>query len=189
MKTIGDKIKEARKAKGLTQEELAERSKINLRSIQRIENNRNLPRTKTVQLLCTILNLEIEKPGGALDGTKRRTLVEHMVNGFFLIVINLVLMSCIGYLTIDSKANFNSRIGAFLLSFFIPVFIVYKTKEWVALERVLKFGTGFFVYGILILSIVGFVEAFTSGVLQCLVVAMGVLFYGKAVITEGITTL
>tara|TARA_R110002049_G_C9063249_1_gene554354 strand:- start:740 stop:883 length:144 start_codon:yes stop_codon:yes gene_type:complete len=47
MSIIGRTICEARKSKGLTQEELAESTKINLRTIQRIENNENEPRGKT----------------------------------------------------------------------------------------------------------------------------------------------
>jgi len=37
MNEIGTKIKELRRKKGLSQEELAENSKVNLRTIQRIE--------------------------------------------------------------------------------------------------------------------------------------------------------
>lgn len=43
MNAIGKKISDTRKSKGFTQEELAELSKVNLRTIQRIENNKNEP--------------------------------------------------------------------------------------------------------------------------------------------------
>jgi len=43
MNEIGQKIREVRKRKGLSQEELAESAKVNLRTIQRIENNENEP--------------------------------------------------------------------------------------------------------------------------------------------------
>lgn len=44
MSSIADLITNSRKSKNLTQEQLAELSKVNLRTIQRIENNENTPR-------------------------------------------------------------------------------------------------------------------------------------------------
>ncbi|MDB4334967.1 helix-turn-helix domain-containing protein [bacterium] len=60
MKKIGDKLKEIRKTKGLSQEELADSSNVNLRTIQRIENNESEPRGKTLNQICLVLNLNIE---------------------------------------------------------------------------------------------------------------------------------
>lgn len=60
MSIIGNKISERRKAKGLTQEELAELSKVNLRTIQRIENDENEPRGKTLILICEVLDINLE---------------------------------------------------------------------------------------------------------------------------------
>jgi len=67
METIGEKILEIRKQKGLTQEELADRAKINLRTVQRIEKNETEPRGNTLKMLCNVLELlMISKsvPGG-----------------------------------------------------------------------------------------------------------------------------
>jgi transcriptional regulator with XRE-family HTH domain len=41
MSHLGQKIKDARKQKGLSQEELADSAKVSLRTIQRIETNKN----------------------------------------------------------------------------------------------------------------------------------------------------
>ncbi len=60
MSEIGNKIKQKRKQKGLSQEELAESAKINLRTIQRIENNENEPRGKTLHLICEALEMKSE---------------------------------------------------------------------------------------------------------------------------------
>lgn len=60
MNEIGKRIKEIRNKKGLSQEELAEASKINLRTIQRIENNANEPRGKTLHLICEVLGVNTE---------------------------------------------------------------------------------------------------------------------------------
>jgi transcriptional regulator with XRE-family HTH domain len=59
MTEIGNRIKEIRLKKGLSQEELAEASKVNLRTIQRIENNETKPREKTLQLIFNALEIEI----------------------------------------------------------------------------------------------------------------------------------
>ncbi|QCX38163.1 helix-turn-helix domain-containing protein [Aureibaculum algae] len=60
MNEIGKKIRDVRKKKGLSQEELAESAKVNLRTIQRIENNENEPRGKTLNLICEVLDLNAE---------------------------------------------------------------------------------------------------------------------------------
>jgi uncharacterized Tic20 family protein len=61
MKDISEKIKEIRTAKGYSQEELADRSKLNLRTIQRIENQETEPRGKTLQLICLALGTTTEE--------------------------------------------------------------------------------------------------------------------------------
>ncbi len=61
METIGTKISKIRKQKGLSQEELADLSKINLRTIQRIEKNENEPRGNTLKQICDVLEINIEE--------------------------------------------------------------------------------------------------------------------------------
>lgn len=60
MKNIGEKIKQIRQSKGLSQEELAEKANVNLRTVQRLENNINVPRGQTLVLLCNALGVELE---------------------------------------------------------------------------------------------------------------------------------
>jgi len=55
METIGTKITQLRKQKALSQENLAEISKVNVRTIQRIENNETTPRGATLKLICDAL--------------------------------------------------------------------------------------------------------------------------------------
>lgn len=104
-----------------------------------------------------------------------------IVNGVFLIVLNLSLMSIFSYLTLDSAANLNSRIGALLLSFFLPAFIVFKTQNISGLKRMLRFGFGFMVHIILSITIIGFPLGFTTCLIPCLVLGLGVLFYGDKI--------
>src|SRR5690606_11948745 len=60
MKTIGQKIAEIRKQKGLSQEELSENSKVSLRTIQRIEKDETDPRGATLKAVCDALKINIE---------------------------------------------------------------------------------------------------------------------------------
>lgn len=57
---IGQKIKELRIKRGLTQEELAEKTNLSVRTIQRIESGEVDPRTYTLTLLAKALNVELE---------------------------------------------------------------------------------------------------------------------------------
>ncbi|RRJ90576.1 helix-turn-helix domain-containing protein [Paenimyroides tangerinum] len=57
METIGIKISQIRNQKALSQEQLAELSKVNVRTIQRIENNETTPRGATLKLLCDALEI------------------------------------------------------------------------------------------------------------------------------------
>jgi transcriptional regulator with XRE-family HTH domain len=61
MSTTGEKINQARRNRGLTQEELSEKAKINLRTLQRIESGETEPRTNTLRLLCDVLQVNIEE--------------------------------------------------------------------------------------------------------------------------------
>ena len=60
----------------------------------------------------------LEPLGRAIfEKTKFKLDIEKTFNVFFFVTINIVLVTIIGFLTIDSDANFNSRFGGFLLSF------------------------------------------------------------------------
>lgn len=60
MNNIANQIIAYRESKGLSQEELAEKSSINLRTIKRIENGENNPRNSTLKLLCDALEIDIK---------------------------------------------------------------------------------------------------------------------------------
>ena len=57
MKTFGDRIKEARKAKALTQKELAAKIGAAHNSISDWEKNKNKPDPDTIELLCGVLEI------------------------------------------------------------------------------------------------------------------------------------
>ncbi|PIA80316.1 hypothetical protein BFR04_16750 [Gaetbulibacter sp. 4G1] len=186
MNSIGNKIFEIRKSRGLTQEELAELSKINLRTIQRIENNENEPRGKTLDLICDALQIDNTYFTNKAKPKSSESIGTFIIDGAFLILLNLLLMSIIGFLTLDSNANINSRIGALLLSFFIPFFIVLFTQKMNPLERMLKFGSGFLAYIVILMIAQGLKEGLLlgirTGIYLCLIFSVGVLYYGKTLI-------
>lgn len=71
MHAFGQKIKNARLAKGFTQEDLAEAAKLHLRTIQRTENNENEPFTKTKQLICDVLGIDVSVFSEVNSGTNQ----------------------------------------------------------------------------------------------------------------------
>lgn len=64
--TIADQIKSLRRAKGLSQEALAEEARINLRTLQRIEAGNTVPRGETLRLLAEALDVPVESLTPAL---------------------------------------------------------------------------------------------------------------------------
>jgi transcriptional regulator with XRE-family HTH domain len=183
MNIVAKKISETRKAKGLTQEELAEKSKVNLRTIQRIENNESEPRGKTLNLICDALQMDTTE----LTITENGNLIgigAKIVNGLFLVALNLVLMGIIGFLTLDSNANMNSRFGGILISIFLPIFIVLLTEKMNGMERMLKFGFGYIVYFILVMITQGFPVGFITGLFPCLLLSLSVLYFGQELIKD-----
>jgi len=61
---IGKEIAKIRKAKGFTQDELAEKCNINVRTIQRIESGDVTPRAYTIKVISTILEFDFFELNG-----------------------------------------------------------------------------------------------------------------------------
>lgn len=178
MNLIAKKISEARKIKGLTQEELADRSNINLRTIQRIENDESEPRGKTLKLICDVLHLDVSELMPGNNSQKDFKLGTKIVNGLFLVIINILLVGVIGFMTLDSEANLNSKFAGFLLSILLPFFIVILTKTMHRMERLLKFGFGYIAYFVLVMILHGFAVGFVSGLFPCLLISISILYFG-----------
>lgn len=58
-KEIGKRIKENRKATGMTQYDLIEKLHIGRNTLSRIENGKKLPDAETLYILCEIFNCEV----------------------------------------------------------------------------------------------------------------------------------
>ena len=88
---IGNKILELRKAKGLTQEELAIRCGVNVRTVQRIESGTVSPRVATLKLIAAELDYKI--PFDEDDDTKFWLLTLHLSNFISIPIIPLIIWS------------------------------------------------------------------------------------------------
>ncbi len=182
MNSIAEKISEARKTKSLTQGELAERSKVNVRTIQRIENSESEPRGATLKLICDVLQMDMKDLMSNESSPKNSNIGTRIVNVFFILALNLILMGIVGFLTLDSRANTNSVFGACLLSVFLPFFIVVMTKKMSGMERMLKFGFGYIIYFFIIMVTNGFPRGFVSGLFPCLLISLSVFYFGNTLL-------
>jgi len=184
MNNIAQKIIETRKLKGLTQNELADKALVSIKTIQRIENSENEPRGKTLQLICEVLDLDIQELQQLDTTNKKIRIAKKLVDLFFLVALNSVLMGIIGFLTLDINANLNSRFGAILISLFLPGLIVFFTPNLTALERLIKYGSGFVLYFILVMTMHNFALGFTTALFPCLLLAVAVLYYGEGMLSR-----
>ena len=112
------KIAAERKRKGLTQEQLADRSNITVRTIQRIENGQTVPRSYTLQTIAAVLDIPFseliqndEETGSAANSTNILTEAD---SKHFLEVLCL---SCFSYIVIP------------FIHVFIPARMLKKSGE------------------------------------------------------------
>ena len=184
MNTVAKMISDTRKLKGLTQDELAVKYQVNLRTIQRIETNKSEPQGKTLNLICEAFQIDIKDLETSDYNEKVIGIGTTIVNWIFLIALNLILMGIIGFLMFDSNSNLNSRFGGLLISIFLPFSIVILTKNRSGMERILKFGFGYIVYFIMVMIMHGFPVGFVSGFFPCLLISLSVLYYGQELIRD-----
>jgi len=183
MISVGEQIREARKQKGLTQEQLAEKVDRNLRTIQRVENGENIPSKNTLDLICEVLLIELveESEVQKNENYELRKVGNFIAQGIFLLILNIALLSLVGYLTINHEANTPSRVAAHLLSFLIPFFIVLFTRKMTGIERMLKFGFGYLFYLTVVIIMHPILHLFIKGFYTTQIISLGVLFYGNEI--------
>ena len=117
MKNVGEKIKEIRISKGFSQEELATQSQVNVRTIQRIEKQENMPHGKTLQMICETLGIQAEDVlefNQAEDSTMISWMYFSIISGMALPLGN-ILLPLILWLTNKSKVKDGDRIGRHLV--------------------------------------------------------------------------
>ena len=96
----GDFIKEARKAKGLSQNELADMLNISRVAVSKWENGHNMPDISTMELLGEILDVDVEEliKGEYIE----RSQPEVKKNYVPVVIVTLVVACLIGLLNIRS---------------------------------------------------------------------------------------
>lgn len=87
---LGQKISELRLAKGLTQTELAEKCKISLRTIQRIESTEVTPRSYTLKLIFNILDFDGFSLPNKNSSTKNNSKIKVVKTIFLFLIISIV---------------------------------------------------------------------------------------------------
>lgn len=111
-------LSEARKIKHLTQEELAEQANVTVRTIQRIENGKTIPRSYTLRAISKALDISMKDltadPGQkpVPDHTETRLdrdVVDHK--------LRLLCLSCFSYLVLP------------FVHFFIPSYLLKKMRD------------------------------------------------------------
>ncbi|WP_327018064.1 DUF4870 domain-containing protein [Croceibacter atlanticus] len=119
MNNIGKKIKEARKQKALSQEELADTAKVSLRTIQRIETNQNEPRGKTLKLICEALQLDIEDLGvyGKEHDNSYHIILHLSVLSMIVMPLGNIILPIIIWLPKKNKIIGLNKLGLNLLNF------------------------------------------------------------------------
>lgn len=141
MGTIGNKISEIRKRKGLTQEELSDLAKINLRTLQRIENGDNEPRSHTLKNLCIILetNLEDLLNAGKIENLGYITYLHLSVISVIFIPLGNIIFPFILWVTKRDKIVSLREQGINLMNFqlnwtiFFSLFLLANTLELIHL--------------------------------------------------------
>jgi transcriptional regulator with XRE-family HTH domain len=115
---ISQKICLARKKKGLTQEELADRANVTVRTIQRIESGENHPRAFTIKALADALEIPFEdlaaekQVNNNAQATGSGNIFDPAEENYFL---KTLCLSCFSYLIIP------------LVHFLLPAFLLKKS--------------------------------------------------------------
>lgn len=122
--SLGNKVVSARKSKGLTQEQLAERASVTVRTIQRIESDESIPRDYTLKAIAAALSVPLEEfisVRSCLNKVctshlpiQEERLAEPQETRHFLQLLNL---SAFSYLVVP------------FVHFLIPIFLLKKRKE------------------------------------------------------------
>lgn len=110
---VSEQIIAARKEKGITQEELAEKANLTTRTIQRIESGDTIPRPYTIKAIAHALGLPFESfQSGEPD--LREAAADHSQTTYSL---QLLALSCFSYLLIP------------FVHFMIPMALLRKQKH------------------------------------------------------------
>lgn len=122
---LGNKIKELRIQKGMTQEELAEKTDLNVRTIQRIEKGEVDPRSYTLQVIASALEIQYNELIEESENEKDQPMEDKLwltllhLSGIFIFIFPPVI---IWLLKKDTVKNMNKH-AVDVINFQISMFI------------------------------------------------------------------
>lgn len=126
---LGRKLSDFRKEKGLTQEQLSEKSRVNIRTIQRIETGEVIPRVNTLKILLEILGRNFEE----VNGDKDHYVVEKpgiiqlaWIAGTIIIACNIFYIGIALLRDIYFIGNVIQHLNAPLLMFSMVLLIIFN---------------------------------------------------------------
>jgi len=100
--TLHEQLVAARKRKGLTQEELAEQSKVTVRTIQRIESGETVPRAFTLKAIAAALDVPFEtlqlNGETALEENRKQSLVRSTDDADSVHFLQTICLSCFSFI-------------------------------------------------------------------------------------------
>lgn len=119
MTHIGKKIAGIRKTKGLTQEEVAEMAKINLRTLQRIEKGDTEPRGNSLKGICAALAINMDEivDYGKIEDRKYLMFLHLSVLCFLFIPLGNMILPLILWLNKRDKVLLVNTHGKNILNF------------------------------------------------------------------------
>jgi len=138
---IGTKITEIRKKQGFTQEELAEKANLSLKTIQRIESGENKPRGYTLSAISKALDINIEnlQDYGKVEDKSFFTYFHLSVIAGCFIPLGDILVPGILWLSKRDKIAGLNKTGKNLLTFRIIfdllVFVIVSLSMYKSMEE------------------------------------------------------
>lgn len=126
MSATGEKITHLRKSRGLTQEELAENARVNLRTVQRIESGDTEPRVTTLRALCNAMNVNIEEviETGLCENRSILFWLHLTPAAVFLLPLGNIILPLILWLSHKDKTSHVREQGANIINFQILWYVV-----------------------------------------------------------------
>lgn len=181
MQNFGRAVSAARQEKGYSQEALATLAKVNVRTIQRIEASADKPGGSTYKTICHILELNFSgKKANEKAQFYLATAGKWITEAFMLLLINLATVSIVGYLTLDSHANTNSKVACYIIAVILPLLVISFTSKMNRYSRFFYFSSGLLLYAIAASVHPGIPEAFVTGLLPAILLFCAVLYFGHS---------
>ncbi len=119
--TLPEKIITARRTLGLTQEELALRAQLSVRTIQRIENGQSIPRMYTLRAIAKALNVPYDEidstPPDNVSGTMDQSDTTHFLRILCLSYFSYLVIPYVHFLIAQNMLRKEKRLNGPALSF------------------------------------------------------------------------